>query len=447
VIRDVRFDVSAVVAAKLVVGSIVLAAGFSHISDDDYARVVIAEHFAHAPHLDPSGTSWLPFPFWSAGAAMMVFGRSIATARAVSIVLSAAATASAYAAMRAAAYRRAVAVATVAGLLCVPLDGWVGVATVPESYTGALVAAALFAATANGGHWRTAAAFALFVASLSRYETWPACAVVAIYAAWCALQTRHDDRAISRLHSAFVAAVASAGPLTWMTWNAIVHGSSTYFVDRVARYRVAIGEAPEALAARLVGFPRALVTTAPWLVALSAIGLGALLCLRASALRSLALPLAGAAATLAFLVYGDVKNGAPTHHPERALLGIFWVLSATAFVGIDALCKHILTSFGRHSARRRAAFAAAWLFALLRVAMSIRALCNVPGRDPMSDRSLQIARGAQLREANPASLEIAPCMYEHFALLAEFAAPERAHIVEAKTVVPDGECPHVVVTE
>ena len=42
--------------------------GFSHVSDDDYARVVIAERFAHAPHLDPSATSWLAATaFWMRG--------------------------------------------------------------------------------------------------------------------------------------------------------------------------------------------------------------------------------------------------------------------------------------------------------------------------------------------------------------------------------------------
>ena len=41
------------------------------VSDDDYARVVIAEQWAHAPKLDPSGTSWLPLPLWLNGSAML----------------------------------------------------------------------------------------------------------------------------------------------------------------------------------------------------------------------------------------------------------------------------------------------------------------------------------------------------------------------------------------
>ncbi|HEX3855498.1 MAG TPA: hypothetical protein VHW01_31260, partial [Polyangiaceae bacterium] len=36
--------------------------GFRALSDDDYARISIAQRFAHTPHIDPSGTSWLPAP-------------------------------------------------------------------------------------------------------------------------------------------------------------------------------------------------------------------------------------------------------------------------------------------------------------------------------------------------------------------------------------------------
>jgi hypothetical protein len=62
-----RTDVAALCLLKAAIGAWLLARGFSHVSDDDYARTVIAEQFAHAPRLDPSGTSWLPLPFWVAG--------------------------------------------------------------------------------------------------------------------------------------------------------------------------------------------------------------------------------------------------------------------------------------------------------------------------------------------------------------------------------------------
>lgn len=69
------------VALKLGIDAWVLRAGFSHVSDDDYARTVIAEQLAHAPRLDPSATSWLPLPFWLEGGVMMVAGRSLGVAR------------------------------------------------------------------------------------------------------------------------------------------------------------------------------------------------------------------------------------------------------------------------------------------------------------------------------------------------------------------------------
>ncbi|MBL9111338.1 MAG: hypothetical protein JNM74_18780, partial [Myxococcales bacterium] len=69
--------------AILVLG--VLGLGFRAISDDDYARVVIAERWVAAPTVDPSGTSWLPLPFHVMGVAMAAFGRSLAVARVASV--------------------------------------------------------------------------------------------------------------------------------------------------------------------------------------------------------------------------------------------------------------------------------------------------------------------------------------------------------------------------
>ena len=57
------------------------------ISDDDYSRVVIAARFAAQPSLDPSGTSWLPLPFWLYGVPMALLGDSLTTARGVAFVV------------------------------------------------------------------------------------------------------------------------------------------------------------------------------------------------------------------------------------------------------------------------------------------------------------------------------------------------------------------------
>src|SRR6185503_6603773 len=80
-------DLLVVAGAKAIVSSAVLASGFRAISDDDYARVAIAERFATHPTLDPSGTSWLPAPFWLNGIVMLPLGRSLDVARGTAFTL------------------------------------------------------------------------------------------------------------------------------------------------------------------------------------------------------------------------------------------------------------------------------------------------------------------------------------------------------------------------
>ena len=70
-------DAAGVALGKAVVSSLVWASGFRALSDDDYARIVIAQRFAESPSLDPTGTSWLPLPFWLNGGAMLLFGASV----------------------------------------------------------------------------------------------------------------------------------------------------------------------------------------------------------------------------------------------------------------------------------------------------------------------------------------------------------------------------------
>ena len=70
-------DVALICAVKALVSGVVLWLGFRALSDDDYARVVIAQSFAHAPSLDPSGSSWLPLPFWLYGTILGLAGRAL----------------------------------------------------------------------------------------------------------------------------------------------------------------------------------------------------------------------------------------------------------------------------------------------------------------------------------------------------------------------------------
>jgi hypothetical protein len=438
-------DALALAALKLALGAWVIHAGFTHVSDDDYARTAIAEGFAHAPRLDPSGTSWLPFPFWVEGTAMMVGGRSLGVARAVALALGAAAVAAPYLAMRGAGMKRVAALIAAALAMAVPYGAWLGAATVPEGWTGAITAAALFAIAPGGtpdppharGEWpsrddraRFAGAALLLAASLSRYEAWPACAA---FAAICLLQARQRP---PRTRAIACALVAAAGPVVWMAWNAYAHGSPTHFVTRVTTFRHAVGAADVPLADKLLGYPRSLLLDTPEAAVLAVAGLLGLSLDPALRARWMGAACAGGA-VVAFLVAGDLGDGAPTHHPARALSAVWWIAAA---IGVDAARAFLARTQGRSrvgAVGLATALVAAWLVALpgrLRAA---------PGETDAERRDAQIARGLAMRARDVASAEITPCAFEHFALLAAWGTPERATL-KARTNEPVTDaCPRV----
>jgi len=436
--RERALDAVVLVAAKLAIGAWVAHQGFTHVSDDDYARTVIAERFAHAPALDPSGTSWLPLPFWVTGVAMMAAGRTIAVARGAAVVLGAAAAAAPYAAMRAAGVGRWAALGATAVAMALPWNAWLGVAAVPEGWFGAIVAAAVIAMPVDAA--RGWAAAGLLAASLARYEAWPACAVLAALCAWRAWRSRVDA---APWREATWAAVALAGPIAWMAWNAHAHGSALHFLARVATFRQAIGAAAVPLGEKLLAFPLALVEGAPEAAVLGAVGLAGLASSRALRVRW-GWPAAAATAILAFLVLGDVRDGAPTHHPERALVALWWVLAG---MGADAAAT-LWSARGRPSGPRPTAHMriAAALAALAAGAWAVTLparWADFPGSGD-ADRQGAIARGLDMRARGVAAASITPCAFEHFALLAAWGEPERATL-EPRTGEPvTAACPHVV---
>jgi hypothetical protein len=455
--RERVVDALVLVVAKLAIGAWALHQGFSHVSDDDYARTVIAERFAHAPALDPSGTSWLPLPFWVTGVAMRVGGRSLEVARAVAVTLGAASVAAPYVAMRGAGMPRAPAVAAVAVAMALPWNAWLGVATVPEGWIGAIVAAAVIAMPHVGAKpW---AAAGLLAASLSRYEAWPACAVLMLLCVREALRASRPasaDRARWQ-RDVVCALVAGAGPVAWMAWNAHAHGSALHFVARVTTFRQAIGAANVPLADKLLGYPRALVEQTPEAAALGAVGLGAFV---SPALRARwGWAAAAVLVIFVFLVWGDVRDGAPTHHAARALAAAWWVLVA---MGVDALYAAAQRSTGapqlaspdaraersearvRTRTRKRVVAGAAGALACLAWAASLPPRWrDGPGRDPAERRDAAIAQGLDMRERGVTHADIVPCAFEHFALIAAWGEPERA-LVAPRTGEPIGPgCPHV----
>jgi hypothetical protein len=424
-------DAVALAALKVAVGTWVLSHGFSHVSDDDYARTVIGEQFAHAARLDPSGTSWLPLPFWILGSVMAVAGRSLLLARIVAVALSAAAVVAPYLAFRAVEMGRAASLAATILAMALPWNAWLGAATVPEGWVGALVCAGLVAMPRDGA--RPWCACALLAASLSRYEAWPACALLA---ALCAVRARGGQPL--RREAAW-AAVGLAGVCGWMAWNALTHGDALHFLVRVRTFRHAIGAADVPLSDKVFGYPRSLAAQTPEAALLGAVGVIGVLA-DAELRARWRWPMVGSAAILAFLVVGDVRDGAPTHHAARALAPVWWVWIGC---GVDA----VATAWARMRAddpRRFGIAATSAVAAFAWLVLLPGRWAEAPGRSDAERRDAQIARGEDLARRNVESAEITPCSFEHFALLAAWGRPERATVHERAGTPPTAACPALV---
>jgi hypothetical protein len=312
--------------------------------------------------------------------------------------------------------------------MTLPWEVWLGVATVPDGWAGALVATAAVAMPVAGA--RPWAAAALLVASLSRYEAWPACAVMAGLCAWSATRERTAEQRRVELACALVAAT---GPAAWMLWNVHAHGSALHFVARVTSFRRAIGAADVPLLDKVLDYPRALVMEAPAAALLGLLGAAGLL--KQEQRRRWSLPVATAAAMLAFLVWGDVHDGAPTHHPARALVAIWWI-----FVGAGADTLAALFADGR----RAVAYGAGALLALATTATLLLRSTEPPGTGEADAREAQIARGLDLRARHVLHVDVTPCAFEHFAMLAAWGAPERANVAPRTGAPVTPDCPAVI---
>lgn len=419
-------DAAAITLAKIFVALAAFHFGFTHVSDDDYARTVISERFAFAPSFDPSGTSWLPFPFWITGVAMKIFGRSIDTAVDFAIFTSAITCAFAYLAMRAAQVERVPALLATLLAMALPWSAWLGAANVPEGFTPQLMVVGMVTANAPSLRARTLGGLALLAASLSRYEAWPICALFFL----AGLTTPISPKRLA------AHALPILGPASWMAWNLHAHGSATHFLTRVAAYRDAIG-ANDGTFSPFLFYPKALLAIGFEPILLGLLGF-VVICMRRDLRQRWAGPLLACVSMFAFLIYGESRGGAPTHHPERAVLAVAWVLIACGIDGLTLIA-------GRHErlVGRVAGMALAiWAF------NAAPSYADAPGKSAAEDRGPQLARGDDLRARDAKKISVVPCAYEHFALIAAFGKPERVDIApvtpqDAAAHPPNADCPLV----
>lgn len=400
-------------ALRLAVSLLVWRLGFTSISDDDFARVTISQAFAAAPRLDPTGTSWLPLPFWLTGGLMSVFGATLTTARVAAIAAAVASSWGLYAAARASGSSpRASLAASIASTL-MPVSALTAVATVPELPTATLCACALLLLRRRDRAGLFAAALCVLPATLARYESWPVAVVVAA-AAWVERPHRsalgHAARSI--YERAAITSLALCGIGAWLAWNRFAHGDALHFHARVSSFWFASGHAHvQALADLLRGYPWTTVAGVP---ALTTLTLGAVWLVHdRSVLHPWRRPLAGAAVVVVALTVMQATGGAPTHHPERALM-LAWMIVWT--FATDLLDRAPIV----HRVRWISAGAAAIVIALLGRELIAQAT------HPECDRSAEVLAGSWLRaHAAHDRVLLDPVDYGYFALIAAGGSPER----------------------
>jgi hypothetical protein len=218
-----------------------------------------------------------------------------------------------------------------------------------------------------------------------------------------------------------------------MAWNAHAHDGPLHFFRRVSSFKRALGDETGGTLVALLLYPKLLVTTRPDVIFATAFALPFLR--RTDVRRRWSVPLLCVLAQLTFLAIGNANDGAPAHHPERALLEATFVLAAFS---ADVLA-HAASSGARD--RRRIALGglslvvASWLVAQRPI------LQAPPGSTPAEERTAQVARGLAFHDAP--HLVIEPCAFEHFALLAAYAAPEHAEVLPRTNAPVTPECPRV----
>ncbi len=417
--QELRYGALAGVV-KLLASTAFLLTGFVALSDDDYSRVVIAQGFAAVPSWDPSGTSWLPFPFWLEGSALRVFSNSFEVAQATSVFLSAAALLPLYFAARFGGSTRWQATFGVALAGLLPYSVVLGAATPPDAFCAALMATAILTLGRSELAPLTLGGAALSIATLSRYESWPVALVFALVVLARAVRLRN----VALLGPVFLAIFE---PLLWMLHGTLHHEDALFFVARVTQYQKALALAPSSAWANGFRTPLALVRFEPEIMLLAL----AVALLTASK-RIAPKTLAGGGwvaclALLLFLVWGDLRASTATHHAERTSLSL-WMLAAILVVrGLGEL-RVLLTPRDK-----------AMLVCIVAVGIAFR--FNWGGFGSFAPRSAERDIAARASLLIPASdpVQVLTTDYGYFAILANLARPGLAQSADTHDPRPRAE--------
>jgi hypothetical protein len=389
------------------------ASGFRALSDDDYARIVIAQRFAQAPSFDPSHSSWLPAPFWLYGAALRAIGTDLAVARGTAIALSITATLLVYIAARMLGACRPGALVGAALSSILPYSALLGIAAVPEVPCAALVLFGAATLARKDATLRALGGLALSAACLSRYEAWP---VAAVFAGLCLCGAWRQRRLLVG------AALALFGPALWLLVGHVEHGAALFFVTRVASYRKALGPAASGpLASRLLEYPRLLLCAEPELWALALVlAIAAWRSADRAKLTAYRRPSLALLALLAFMMVGSMRGEVPTHHAARVLLPI-WFFACV-------LCGHGLAHLvSRASGQRRVALLS---FAAVATLVGLFFKSTLLPIEGFAERSTELDAGSEAKRRHLERLAIDTPDYGYLAVQAAFGSPTRGSTLD-----------------
>ncbi len=420
--------------ARALVSVCVLLHGFVALSDDDFSRAVIAQQFARSPSFDPSGTSWLPAPFWGTGTFMVLFGADWSVARSSAFLTGLVAAAGVWGAAAMLGLGRGAALVGAFASLALPYSALLGVAAVPDYPTAVLLLIGAASVAVREGEplrpvRRLLGATALLFASWSRYEAWPVAvgfSAIVLLDIVRARGSRSSEPAGEGTGSSGWAMPAMlgasvlmplAGPFSWLIHGVFRHGDAFFFVKRVAAYQIALGGAATPWLERLVASPWALFRWEPELMGVT-LGLVAVALVERHSLRHWGRPLLLLGLVVGFLMVGDVRQTGATHHPERSLLALW--LAACLF------CAEVLVATVTRSLRRGVLVAS-----LLALWIPVAFLVVRPQGDDwqaFAQRSSEVRIGelARMLVAPDERLVIDTPDYGFFAVIAAFGDPSRA---------------------
>ncbi|MEP7051136.1 MAG: hypothetical protein ABJB12_12330 [Pseudomonadota bacterium] len=402
-------ELALLIAARGLACLVAWAYGFRALSDDDYARISIAQGFAAVPRWDPTDTSWLPAPFWAYGSAFRAFGTDLGVARAAAVAASLAATALIYVAARVLGARRLSALLSAAlSSLLLPYSVLLGIAAVPEVPCAALMLFGASTLARPDCRLRALGGLALSAACLSRYEAWPLALVFLGYCL-CDAAKRHE------VALALGGVLGASGLAWWLMMGNAQHGDALFFIARVTAYKRALGGTEPALLTRVLDYPKLLLSAAwpLWLLyALSSFASRK----HRTALEKLSTRRLTCAlfSVLVFLIIGSVRGGVPTHHAARVLLPLW-------FYGCVMLGPAAAALVAGKSRLQLGLAVLTLLLALSPLALPLESLAQ---------RGAELEAGAAARRFTSGSLAIDTPDYGYTAVQAAFGTPVSARALD-----------------